>query len=337
MNLTPYVSIIIPTYNRKVTLLKCLKSLESQSYPLDEFEVIVVDDGSSDGTFQLVEEYSKKSRIKIKIIAQKNAGPGLARNLGVQNSAGDILGFTEDDISIGPKWIANAVQYFSSDDVDGLEGKTLEQDTDESLRAFEKEYRIGFLPCNMFVRKSVVIDIGGYDGNFFDANKKIYFREDADFGFAIMEKFYKFILAEDVVVYHPAQFFKVRDYYRHVRRYYFDPLLYRKHPKLYRKMIEVKNIGTITIRRPFHYSAVLNILNWLVIGIALYLGQIPFLSLCIPVLFLTHIAMRYRYEKKICPPIWKLDKTIAFIGLPFYYIFWLLRGCFKFKGWKCIL
>jgi glycosyltransferase involved in cell wall biosynthesis len=337
MNSPAYVSIIIPTYNRKESLLKCLKSFESQSYPLDEFEVIVVDDGSSDGTFQLVEEYSKKSKIKIIIIAQKNSGPGLARNHGVQNSAGEILGFTEDDITLDAKWIANAVRYISSNDADGLEGKTLAQDAGEYLRAFEKEYRIGFLPCNMFVKKSVFIDIGGFDGNFFDAGKKIYFREDADFGFTIIEKFYKFILAEDVVVYHPAQFFKIRDYYRHVRRYYFDPLLHRKHPKLYREMIEVKNIGAITIRRPFHYSAVLNIFNWLVIGIALCLGQIALLSLCIPVFFLTHIAIRYRYEKRLCPPIWKLDKTIAFIGLPFYYIFWLIRGCFKFKGWKCIL
>jgi glycosyltransferase involved in cell wall biosynthesis len=337
MKLTPYVSVIIPTYNRKEILLKCLTSLESQSYPLDRFEIIVVDDGSSDGTIQLIEEYSKKSKIKIKIIAQENAGPGLARNLGVQNSAGEILGFTEDDIRVDAKWIANAVRYFASNDVDGLEGKTLLEDSDESLRAFEKEYRIGFLPCNMFVKKSVFNSIGGYDGNYFDANKKLYFREDADFGFTLIEKSYKFILAEDVVVFHPAQFFKISDYYRHVRRYYFDPLLYRKHPKLYREMIELKNIGAFTIRHPFHYSAVLNILNWIVIGIALCLGQIPVIYLCIPVFFLTHLAIRYRYEKRLYPPIWKLDKTIAFIGLPFYYIVWLILGCFKFKSWKCVL
>jgi len=85
------VSVIIPTYNRAATVLDAIRSALNQSYPY--LEVIVVDDGSSDGTTKLLEEYSKR----IKLLHQENAGPSAARNLGARHASGDVFAFLDSD------------------------------------------------------------------------------------------------------------------------------------------------------------------------------------------------------------------------------------------------
>jgi len=337
MNHLPFVSIVIPTFNRKDTLLECLESLKHQTYPEDKFEIIIVDDGSVDGTSCAVKEYRKYSKVKIIIVSQKNSGPGLARNLGVTKSTGEIIGFIEDDVIADKNWIKNAVTNLVTLNVDGIEGKTLLKDSQNTLRSFEGGCKIGFLPCNLFVKKEAFVRVGGYSSKYYDAGKKIYFREDADFGFKILEGSYKFIVREDVIVYHPLQFPAVKDYYRHVKRYYFDPLLHKEHPESYRDMIEVKNLGRITVHRPFHYSVVINILSWIIVVVGLFPKQNLWLYLGILMLLLTHSIIRYRYEKSLVPPVWKLQKTVAFLGLPFYYLKWFISGCYKFKNWKCLI
>ena len=81
-------SVIIPAYNASKTLQRCLHRLLSSNYLA--LEVVVVDDGSSDATAQIVREYaSGDSRIQLMI--QKNAGPAAARNKGMEDAAGDII------------------------------------------------------------------------------------------------------------------------------------------------------------------------------------------------------------------------------------------------------
>ena len=83
-------SVIIPAYNASKTLQRCLDRILSSNYLA--LEVVVVDDGSSDTTAQIVREYaSGDSRIQLMI--QKNAGPAAARNKGMEHAAGDIIAF----------------------------------------------------------------------------------------------------------------------------------------------------------------------------------------------------------------------------------------------------
>ena len=90
------VSVIVPTYNRKATLLKCLRALEQQTILPQEFEVIVVDDGSTDGTGEMLA--SERFSIDVKYVRQANQGPGAARNRGVRESEGELVLFIGDDI-----------------------------------------------------------------------------------------------------------------------------------------------------------------------------------------------------------------------------------------------
>jgi glycosyltransferase involved in cell wall biosynthesis len=107
----PHVSVIIPTYNRLDRLKRVLMHLEQQSYPQSQFEVIVVSDGSSDGT----EEYlhSLTTALHVITVAQSNRGVAAARNNGVKHATGDLALFLDDDVVPAPQLIAEHVRAHS--------------------------------------------------------------------------------------------------------------------------------------------------------------------------------------------------------------------------------
>jgi glycosyltransferase involved in cell wall biosynthesis len=95
----PSVSIIIPAFNCEDTIAGTLDALRAQTYH-GAMEVIVVDDGSSDGTNEIVRSFSQ-----VRCLRQDNAGPASARNSGARISSGDILMFTDSDCCPEPAWV----------------------------------------------------------------------------------------------------------------------------------------------------------------------------------------------------------------------------------------
>ncbi len=96
------VSVIIPTYNRKASVLRLLNSLCEQTMPVNSYEVIVVDDGSPDDTATIA---NMTFPFSFHYLRQKNQGATIARNYGVSKSQGDILIFIDDDITISAKTV----------------------------------------------------------------------------------------------------------------------------------------------------------------------------------------------------------------------------------------
>jgi len=92
-NLT--VSVIIPLFNSEKTILRSLKSVESQSYPIKE--IVVVNDGSSDNGEKIVQDFINQSKLKTILINQENSGPSRARNIGISASSGDLIAFLDSD------------------------------------------------------------------------------------------------------------------------------------------------------------------------------------------------------------------------------------------------
>lgn len=90
-------SIIIPTYNRRIQLIEMLEKLSQQLYDRDCFEVVVIDDGSNDGTSDAVSLFNKKSNIDINLISQMNKGPAHARNAGIKISKYEYIIFLDSD------------------------------------------------------------------------------------------------------------------------------------------------------------------------------------------------------------------------------------------------
>ncbi len=91
------VSIIIPMYNSALTIINSLESIINQSYK--NYEIIVVDDGSIDNSYNLVKEYIKFNKIeeKVILITQENSGPSIARNNAINLARGEYISFLDSD------------------------------------------------------------------------------------------------------------------------------------------------------------------------------------------------------------------------------------------------
>ncbi|MDH4230915.1 MAG: glycosyltransferase [Nitrospirota bacterium] len=92
------ISVIIPTFNRKNTLTKCLHALFDQTYPKKNYELIVIDDGSTDGTGEIMNTLLSDAPCIMKYFRQVNSGPAAARNVGIKMAQGEIVLLIDDDI-----------------------------------------------------------------------------------------------------------------------------------------------------------------------------------------------------------------------------------------------
>lgn len=101
------ISIVIPVYNEEDVIIDCLSSLNKQTH--SNFEVIIVDDGSTDKTPKLIKKY-KPDKYKLVIIKQNHEGPGAGRNLGVKKATGEILVFVDADMAFDRDFLKKLVK-----------------------------------------------------------------------------------------------------------------------------------------------------------------------------------------------------------------------------------
>lgn len=99
------ISVVIPTYNRSHILKQCLYALGQQTIPKNEFEVIIINDGSTDDTEKTIFETKKELNLNINYFKQNNEGQGKARNLGIKKAQGEIIVFIGDDIFVKPNFL----------------------------------------------------------------------------------------------------------------------------------------------------------------------------------------------------------------------------------------
>ncbi|HVA06306.1 MAG TPA: glycosyltransferase family A protein [Acidimicrobiales bacterium] len=160
MTLDPTVSVIVPVRNRREMLRDLLKALDNQSY--DNFEVIVVDDGSTDGSEELARDAVVRGK-PVKVVESGGRGALPARQLGVEHSTSDILAFTDSDCVPDPGWLEHAVAAM----VDGAEMVNGYTKPARPLRPMERSMASGteglYPTCNMFFRRDLYDRLGGFD------------------------------------------------------------------------------------------------------------------------------------------------------------------------------
>ncbi|MBI5465412.1 glycosyltransferase [Candidatus Gottesmanbacteria bacterium] len=105
------LSVVIPTYNKKEILKKALRALNNQSCGSDKFEVIMIDDGSNDGTEKEIKNLIPKLKFKTSIFFQKHQGPAAARNKGIKKAQGKIVLITNDDTIATPDLLARHLEF----------------------------------------------------------------------------------------------------------------------------------------------------------------------------------------------------------------------------------
>jgi len=122
---TRIVSIIVITYNAKDDLKECLQSLVTQDY--SEIEIIVVNDASTDGTAELVEDFIKTANSDITVVTNRtNLGVAGSRNAGIRHAKGDVIAFTDSDCVADHDWVSELVRSYECNDVAAVGGKILD-------------------------------------------------------------------------------------------------------------------------------------------------------------------------------------------------------------------
>jgi glycosyltransferase involved in cell wall biosynthesis len=167
-------SVIIPAYNAEELLPECLRSLSDQTIPRDQYEVIVVDDGSTDGTAGVAGSFPG-----VRVISQKNQGPAAARNLGAKESKGEFILFTDSDCVPERDWLERMLEPFVDDQkLAGDKGRYLTRQKELAARFVQAEYQdkyrllerhreIDFIDTySAGFRRDVFLRYGGYDTSF---------------------------------------------------------------------------------------------------------------------------------------------------------------------------
>lgn len=182
------LSVIIPTRNRSDLLAGLLRSLQSQTLPLSEFEVLVIDNGSIDATRQVV-EFFQGGAANIRYFFEPTPGLHAGRHRGLREAKCDILVYADDDIEAKPTWLAAIADSFSDDKVGLVGGNNLPKfvtpppawllklwkrpafGAGQSIPALSVLELTGskreFSPlsvwgCNYSIRKKVLLDAGGF-------------------------------------------------------------------------------------------------------------------------------------------------------------------------------
>jgi glucosyl-dolichyl phosphate glucuronosyltransferase len=111
----PFVSVIIPTYNRYIHLKDCVNSFLKLMYPADRYEIIICDNNSTDATKDVADSVGKLSAVPIIYYLEKRQGLHFARNSAAKIAGGDILYFTDDDVIADPMMLDEIVKIFDID------------------------------------------------------------------------------------------------------------------------------------------------------------------------------------------------------------------------------
>jgi glycosyltransferase involved in cell wall biosynthesis len=272
MNQYPFVSIVVPFYNAKNFLPRLLEDLLNQNYPKEKFEVILVDDGSTDDSSkEILKIISNKSKFyNIKIIRlDKRGGPARARNFGIKNSNGEIIAFTDADTIPSKSWLKELVKGFTDNSIGGVAGR-VETDFEKLLFPIRISPVAEYVTCNIAYRKDVLLQVGLFDENF------IYpFREDSDLAYRVLDKGYKIVYQDSAIVYHPLKQLKLKDFIRIIKYHSYDVLLFKKHPLRSRSLLAVRFYRFTTAGIVVIFNAALIILLFLTIPIMLAIFLIP--------------------------------------------------------------
>jgi glycosyltransferase involved in cell wall biosynthesis len=167
----PDVSVVIPVYNMASCLAECLGGLRDQTFPSERFEIILVDDGSTDNTLatanQLKIDFAMDNMV---IVQQANTGPAGARNQGICLARGEIIVFLDSDCIPQPEWLEQLITPLLSADatIVGVEGRTLPAPGGHNiLDHYIDNPNGGYCwTCNIAYRKSVLYEIDGFDEGF---------------------------------------------------------------------------------------------------------------------------------------------------------------------------
>ncbi len=314
----PLISVVIPVYNSEKTLAACLDSLRRLSW--SPVEIIMIDDGSSDASPEILKQYGDA----IRVIRIPNAGPSRARNIGIREANGDFIAFTDSDCIVHPDWLDELYRGFTSPQIAGVGGDQQSPENESPFGRLVHEFMksIGFVAdyvktatqlvktrhnptCNVLYQKSALIDAGGFDEGLWPG-------EDVDLDMKIIRHGHELRYNPAAVVYH----------YRPDTPVGFQRMMYRYG---WAQAYLVRKYGPF---RLIHYEpAILIALISFLMALAL---MSPLSALCLCIAGIAGTFGYFLFKTR------SMEKSAAFLSLFFSLLFQWNRGFIQgiFSGRK---
>ena len=258
----PRVSVVVCAYNAERTVDACLASLEELRYP--SYEVVVVNDGSTDSTREIAERYTR-----FKLINQPNHGLAVARNVGMEAADGEIIAYTDSDCVVDPDWLTYLAYKFVEDGCLAVGGPNLPPPEESAVASYvaaspggpthvllNDEVAEHIPGCNMAFTKRALQEVGGFEPIFAAAG------DDVDLCWRLQNQGHAIGFSPAAMVWHFHRN-TVRAYLNQQRGYgKAEALLYFKHPYRFNMLGQSRWLGriygdfTVSVfsRRPVIYS-----------------------------------------------------------------------------------
>jgi len=196
------VSVIVPVYNSEQFIGKCVASLLASNYNPSSFEIICVDNGSSDGSLRILRSFEPA----IRVLVEPKRGPSAARNAGLREASGVFVAFTDSDCMVDPDWLAAMVRALQQTPADAVGGRILARpeagavdrfgelvhDHRNAIEVCHPPYMIGM---NLAMRRDLLVSIGAFDEHWLRI-------EDVDLSYRLLAAGKQLGYCDEAVIYH---------------------------------------------------------------------------------------------------------------------------------------
>ncbi|OQX51231.1 hypothetical protein B5M47_01600 [candidate division CPR3 bacterium 4484_211] len=205
----PFISVIMPVYNDQEKVQGALDSLLALDYPKEKYEIVIVDNNSTDNSYNVIQEFAKNhKRIKL-LVEDKIQSSYAARNKGIKAARGKVLAFIDSDEQACAEWLRKGMACMTQSNADLIGGRVvIPKEENEAIYAKydrlvsfnQKKYvRDGWSGAgNLFVHKKVFADIGLF-------NSRLISGGDYEFSKRAVSAGYKLVYCKDAITYHPPR------------------------------------------------------------------------------------------------------------------------------------
>jgi glycosyltransferase involved in cell wall biosynthesis len=239
-------SVIIPTRNRSRLLKEAIESLWAQTLDARKYEVLVVDNCSTDETAELMRDLQLRSPCRlIYHLMPSNRGPVHSRNTAARLAQGEFIAFTDDDCRVVPEWLERAIEAFgTAPNIAFATGPILNK-PEQPVRFFSRtngevtEEHPSYPACNAFYRRAIFLKMGGFDESlgFKDVLGHVLECADTDLAWRVKESGYANVFAKDSKVYHEAELLGPWAWTLLAFRLCILPPLVKRHPLLRTRLL----------------------------------------------------------------------------------------------------
>jgi glycosyltransferase involved in cell wall biosynthesis len=302
------VSVIVPTFNRKVLLKEALEAICNQSMDPSRYEIIVSDNCSTDNTEEMVTQLAASVPNCIRYHQMpENRGPANSRNTAARLARSEILAFTDSDCRVDGHWLETGLAAFGEERV-GLVTGSVYHKPEQTVTYFCKTHdavtteHASYPAQNIFFRKSVYFEMGGFDESmcYRDFNKHPVECADTDLAWRIKEAGYESAFRKDMICYHEIERQTPLGWILDPVRLFIVPLLIRKHPQIRSRLLQFGLF--ITILNPLFYLLSAGLI------LAAVTAHWMWLLLAAPYILITFRACHKRFK-------FPLPKLAAFVFL----------------------